>query len=384
MNKSNPFTPAFGSLPQMFFGRKRELEFASEAMDNPNSPHRAFFITGNRGCGKTTLLERISRTAAERKWNTVDVHSAYAVQSIIEELAGGGQKTVTKEASPSALGVRAGSISSTTTSSYSEASLARLLAEKCEGLTLRKGILITVDEIQKVPESDAEAICAAVQLSLHKGLPVMLVLAGLPGSKEQVASYPGCTFMQRTYDMQIGSLGVDETLDALDAAFALVPALQLSKDAFWRIGLFSQGHPYLMQLAGYYLVERFADRALGGVLAISTDDVASIESVALESYRANVLAPVLDALPESLSTYLRAMCEAEDSEGRIATGDVARLLGKTPQQVSSYRQRLIDKRLIEPDGKGYARVLLPHIQDYFAYERELPASNPENKWNRYR
>lgn len=65
MPARNLFSSAFGGLPQVFFGRKNELAFAQVALDNDNSPHRAFFITGNRGCGKTTLLERDPR----QQWN---------------------------------------------------------------------------------------------------------------------------------------------------------------------------------------------------------------------------------------------------------------------------------------------------------------------------
>ena len=105
MAAHNLFTPAFGGLPQVFFGRKRELAFAADAITNANSPHKAFFITGNRGCGKTTLLEKISSLASEHGWISVDVHSAHASRAIIEALAGGTQKTVAKDASPSAFGM---------------------------------------------------------------------------------------------------------------------------------------------------------------------------------------------------------------------------------------------------------------------------------------
>ena len=382
MGIDNPFTPAFGGMPHVFFGRSKELGFAQKAMDNGNSPHKVFFITGNRGSGKTTLLERMSRMAAERKWTTVDVHSTHAVQSIVEALAGGTQRISTKEARPTALGVSVGGASVSTTTSYSEASLASLLVDTCGKPFSGRGVFITIDEIQKVPESDAEAISAAVQLALRKGLPVILALAGLPRSKEQVASYPGCTFMQRAYDMQIGCLEVDETLDALRTAFAGIPELEVPDGVLWRLGLFSQGYPYLMQLAGYYLVERMDAFFLDTSLQVSPDDVDAIEPVALESYRANVLEPVLSVLPPSLESYLRSMCEAQDEHGRVRSGDVARLLSRQPQQVSSYRQRLIDKRLIEPDGQGYARFLLPHIPEYYSDWREQTPKDPSQQWNR--
>lgn len=127
----NVFTPAFGGLPQVFFGRQDELRFARTALENPNSPHRAFFITGNRGCGKTTLLEKISQESVKRGWLAIDVHSAHASQAITEALAGGTQRTVGRDARPGAPGVTLGGVSSSTTTDHSEASLAALLVERC-------------------------------------------------------------------------------------------------------------------------------------------------------------------------------------------------------------------------------------------------------------
>ena len=98
-----------------------------------------------------------------------------------------------------------------------------------------------------------------------------------------------------------------------------------------------------------------------------------------------LLVPILSALSSSLSGYLRAMCDAEDAEGKARTGEVARLLGKSQSQVSGYRQRLIDRCLIELDGQGYARFLLPHIRDfYYSDAALLERKDPSQQWNRYR
>ena len=383
MSTLNMFAPAFGGLPQVFFGRANEVSFIESAIENANSPHRAFFITGNRGCGKTTLLEKASRLAREHGWLTVDVHSSHASQSIIEALAGGTEKTTGKSLSPGAFGISVGSAASSTRTEFSQASLGQLLIDTCGSLIAHRGVFITVDEIQKVPEQDAENLCSAVQLALRKGLPIMLALAGLPGSKEKVASYPGCTFMQRTYDMKIGCMQVDETLDAFSFVFRKMPEYEVTDDALWEAGFFSQGYPYLMQLVGYYAVERASETLVAGSAAIDAVDIEAVEPVALEAYRENVLNPILSGLSTSLSSYLEAMCDAQDAEGRVSSRSVAELMGKKPSQVSSYRQRLIDRRLIEPDGYGYARFLLPHIESFYRSETAaLDVKDPSQQWNR--
>ncbi len=384
MSLSNLFTSSYEGPLRVFFGRQNELAFARDALENRYSPYRAFFITGNRGCGKTTLLERISHMGADLGWLTIDVHSTHASQAILDALAGGTERTVAKSAAPSAAGLTLGSISSSTTITYNTTSLARLLQERAKSLQQNTGILITVDEVQKIPEEDAENICASAQLALRKGLNIMLVLAGLPGSKEKVASYPGCTFMQRAFDMQIGALEVDETIQAYEDAFRKMPQWQIEDDAIWEAGRFSQGYPYLMQLIGYYAVERASDMTQLTPAPITLDDIRDVEPIALDGFKENVLSPILSTLPESLSDYLKAMCLVGDEQGRIATSAVAKHLGKAQSQVSSYRKRLIDRRLIEPDGRGYVLFLLPHIREYYeGSDRALREWDPKQQWNRY-
>lgn len=78
------------------------------------------------------------------------------------------------------------------------------------------------------------------------------------------------------------------------------------------------------------------------------------------------------------------MYSVEDEQGRIATSAVAKHLGKAQSQVSSYRKRLIDRRLIEADGRGYVLFLLPHVREYYeGSERALRERDPRQQWNRY-
>jgi hypothetical protein len=162
-----------------------------------------------------------------------------------------------------------------------------------------------------------------------------------------------------------------------------MPEYSVADDAFWEFGLISQGYPYLMQLLGYYAVERAAERLVAGRAPIGVEHVHEVKQVALAAYRENVLVPILSELSSSLGDYLRAMCEVSDEHGRVSTGAVARHLGKGQSQVSSYRQRLIDRRLIEPDGQGYARFTLPHVAAYYrGASASLEQKRPDQQWNR--
>lgn len=384
MAVNNPFNPSFGGKPQYFFGRSRELGIVSDALGNPYSPYRALFFTGNRGCGKTALLERLSRLASEAKWLSVDVHSANASQSIVRKLVGASSKTTERTAEPSVsfagTSLKAGSLRTSETTHYDTLDLSDVLLETCGSLKSHEGVFITVDEIQKIPEADMENLCAAVQMSMRKGMPVALMLAGLPESKELVSAYRGCTFMRRVTDIRLDSLLISETYDAFRQLMGLASGVEASKDAIDELARYSQGYPYLMQLIGFHALEGTPLVAQRQVRSIDRADVRFAEMEADEQFRANVLEPVLSGLSAEQIAYLRAMAEAIDDDGKARTGDVARITGKEQRQLSTVRERLIKKRVIVAPGRGYVRYNLPRMRRYFTDPVTFPPYDDSDTW----
>ena len=280
----NPFTPLFGSKPEHFFGRKREKSLFDEALDNEYSPNRVLFLTGNRGCGKTSLLEQLSSIAARSRWKTIDVYSAHASLAIIDQLEGGTERQETRTVAPEVLGFSAGSSAVATSRKLEGFSLPRILVERCSTLVTHKGLFITVDEVQKLPAEDAENLCAATQMAARKGLPLILAMAGLPGAKEKIASYRGCTFMQRVQDIHLGSLTIDETVEAFKNMLPLAGTTNADANTIWALADFSKGYPYLMQLIGYYSVESAREIALAHEPVVSIDAIEAAKPMALETY----------------------------------------------------------------------------------------------------
>lgn len=368
MNK-NPFTPAFGGKPQHFFGRAAELSLIEDALDNELSPYRALFITGNRGCGKTALLEQASERAVDRKWVSVDVHAEDALMAVVRKLAGGTGRTETKTLQPGAFGVTLGGMSTALATQYAGVDLADLIQGKLNGPCSPKGVLITVDEAQKMSEPDAEGLCTGVQMAMRKGAAVMLILAGLPESKEKIASYNGCTFMERAFDVKLSSLLIDETYRAFRGLLGAGRGLFADDAAVDRMARFSLGYPYLMQLIGYHAVESAGEEpAHDGTTRVTVGDVGAAEGVAYATYRDNVLKAALRPVRNGTREYLRTMVSCLDDDGRAATGSIARELGKEAAQCSTTRQRLLSRRLIVADGVGYVRFNLPYLSRYLREE----------------
>ncbi len=373
---SNPFTPAFGGKPQFFFGRQAEVSSMRRALQDPNSPFRAVFVTGNRGCGKTALIEHISSMARKLQWSAIDVHSSHASQTIVKSLARASQQTEEKSFSPTGLGVSLGSVGVSATRTYDELDLTALLLERSQRMTDGRGVFISIDEVQKISEEDMENVCAAFQMSLRKGIPVMLVLAGLPGAKEKVANYEGCTFMQRAQEIELGSLLIDETHEAYASMLAHVDHAEYREDTIAALARRSLGHPYLMQLLGYYLVEQASTSNASDSLKLEATKVEAAFAPSYLAYRANVLEPSLARLGGRALAYLTAVATLLD-ENRVArTASVAEAMNMSEQQASTYRQRLIKRRLIAPAGWGYVTFCLPYLAQFLTERREqkVPSS----------
>ena len=113
-------------------------------------------------------------------------------------------KTVNPQVNVSILGtgggISAGSVSKT--EHVGRERLQELLLKACSDS--ENGILVTVDEIQKVPIEDISALCNAFQMASRKGNDIILVLAGLPYSYSEVIRHEGCTYLRRAVRVELG------------------------------------------------------------------------------------------------------------------------------------------------------------------------------------
>ena len=77
--------------------------------------------------------------------------------------------------------------------------------------------------------------------------------------------------------------------------------------------------------------------------------------------------PALSTLSQGDLNFLRAMAQ-DKTESKIA--DIAERLGKTVQEISVYRRRLLKAEVIAATGHGKLSFVLPYIQEFIANELE--------------
>mgnify|MGYP002627175795 CR=1 FL=1 len=354
----------------MFFGRADILRRFDLAMVDEGSDDRALFFTGTRGSGKTALLEQLSIRASEKGRKVVDLGPENTVEQLVSELAGFDESTTTvnPQASVSVLGrgggVSAGSVSKT--KRIGRERLQSLLIEACR--KAKRGMLVTVDEVQKVPIDDVSSLCNAFQMASRKGHDVMLAVAGLPYAHPEIVEHEGCTYLRRASHEELALFTWDEASDAFSKAFSLVDGLAVDRVFLDELNRASYGQPYLMQLLGYHLVSCVNEGNPGKRHDVTAQEVDAAMSLAVLAYERRALKPLVEELPRTERRYLSAMAECLDDDRLARTSAVAERLGMTQKSLSQARSRLMGNGIIAAPERGAVMFCIPYLADFVTKE----------------
>ena len=370
---SNPFSPIFGGKPDVFFGREKILNLFEHAMIDVGSDDRAIFVTGTRGSGKTALLEQLSIRAAAKNRKVIDLGPENMVSQLIYSLTGYDEvtKTVNPQVNVNAFGfgggVSGGSVSKT--EHIGKDRLQSLLPDACS--SYKKGLLVTVDEIQKVPIEDVSILCNAFQMASRKGNDIMLAVAGLPYAYSDVIKHEGCTYLRRASHEELGLFTWEEASDAFSSVFSEIKGLSVSVQLVDKLNQASYGHPYIMQLLGYHLIMYINGQGSEKKHTVTDDEVQIAIKNALFAYEQRALKSLLDELPNSEKTYLRKMAECLDTDRLAETSDIARELGVVQSKLSKTRAYLINHGIIASPERGKVMFCVPYLSDYVKKEEPL-------------
>ena len=363
---SNPFSPIFGGKPDVFFGREEIIKLFEHAMIDVGSDDRSLFITGTRGSGKTALLEQLSIRAAAQKKKVIDLGPEDTISQLIYELAGYDEVTgtVNPQANVSIMGVgggfSTGSVSKT--EHIGREKLQTLILNACT--KYKKGLLVTVDEIQKVPIDDVSSLCNAFQMASRKGCNIMLAVAGLPYAYDDIIKHEGCTYLRRSTHEELGLFTWDETTDAFNNVFGRIKGLRVEAEMIAKLNKASYGHPYLMQLLGYHLILHINDSISEKKHTVTEAEVQTAIVNAVYAYEHRALKPLMDEIPKAERTYLIKMSECLDHERLAGSSDIARSMGVSANKLSRSRAYLIDQGIIASPEQGKLMFCIPYLSEY--------------------
>ena len=396
----NPYTPNAGARPPALVGRDEQLTSFEVLLDRLRRGHteQSMLITGLRGVGKTVLLGAFEERARTRDWTTVEAEITKNVEfgPRMAQLVRRGLLQVAPKARWNERAARAAAILKSfqlTVSTQGEFTFG-LDVDALEGLAdsgnlgedltdvlvalgeaaqeHETGIVFLFDEVQFLTTPEFEALIAALHKTVQRQLPITLVGAGLPQLPRlagEAKSYAERLFQFPT----IGELNWEEAADALIKP-AAPHGVTYASDAVEAIIEYTQGYPYFLQEYGKIVWNHADETTITRELVIESREVVEAK---LDTSFFRVRA---DRVTELELQYMRAMAEL-GSEPQLAK-DVARLMGRTSEQLGPTRSRLIEKGLLYTPAHGLAAFTVPQFDRYMRRAHALSVPPPRGRAKR--
>lgn len=377
--RRSPFTPTFGSTPPALVGRQQEVNDFAYALDNgPGSKGRATFVTGQRGVGKSVMLNVYHDIAASRGW--VSIHASASkgfarqltearLPEVLEQLDSARlSKSKTVGANVSVLGFGGGFTNRTESTNTLVPDFRHQLMKTLDVLSKTgAGLLITLDEVHRSQLDEMQEITDAISYAFAQEAPVAFVAAGLPETINGLVNADVSTYLRRAERVTLENLLPEDTRVALSVPIEEAGG-RISESALELAVEGTGNYPYLVQLVGDEAWRAAAD----GDIRDSHVHVA-LDTAERSMFR-QIHAPMIGSLPLREREYLDAMTA---DEGRSSTGDIGRRMAIDASHAGVYRDRLLNRGVIEVVGHGYVTFAVPYTDSYLrlhpARERSVTA-----------
>ena len=387
---TNPYNPGAGTPPPEMAGRdelREKVRICIERLRIGNSA-KSLILVGLRGVGKTVLLDRMRSDAEGTGIQTLRIE-APENKSLPAMLAPELRKALlrmstiesAKEVSQRALRALAGFAKGLklkfadievgfdfepepglADNGELESDLTALLVQTGEAAKAAGTVMVMfIDELQYVKETQFGALISALHRCAHLRLPITLVGAGLP----QLLALAGeaKSYSERLFEYpQVDKLNTSAALDALRK-----PAQQLdvnyTDEAALAIVEKTQGYPYFLQEWGKHTWD------LATTSPITLDVVKPATQLTIAGLDESFFKVRLERTTPSERRYLRAM--ADLGPGPHRSGDIANQLLKTVSTQAPVRSSLIRKGIVWSPTHGDTAFTVPLFHEYLL--RTVPA-----------
>lgn len=379
----NPYAPGAGTQPPELAGRDALRETVRIALERTRvgRPSKSILMVGLRGVGKTVLLDRLRDDAEASGIQTLRIEApeGRSLPSILapelrlallrlsrndqaKELAqralrglAGFAKALKIKYQDIEVGLDFEPEAGLADNGDLESDLTALL--EAAGQAAKKAgtaLALFVDELQYVNEDQLAALITALHRTSQRGLPVILVGAGLPqlpGRMGKAKSYA-----ERLFDFpKIDRLSEEAARTAISKP-AEAEGVTVSEDALQRIIGETRCYPYFLQEWGKHAWDA-ADAS-----PIELMDVERASTTAVAALDESFFRVRFDRLTPQEKRYLRAM--AELGPGPHRSGDIADQLGRDVTSLGPTRAQLIAKGMIWSPSHGDTDFTVPLFDEF--------------------
>ncbi|MBV8369499.1 MAG: ATP-binding protein [Candidatus Eremiobacteraeota bacterium] len=383
----NPYVPGAGTPPPALAGRGDLLRTVTVMLGRLQAGRfaKSLIPTGLRGVGKTVLLNRFADEAERLGFMTTTIeateggqlaqHLINRLRTLLFKLDRGKQVGHAAKMAFRVLksftmtfgadGLKFGLDVDPEVGAADSGDLATDMTDLFTALgeAARENgtaILIAIDEVQYLSETEFSALIMAVHRVSQKQLPIAVVGTGLP-------QIPGLAGDAKSYSERLFEFPIVGALSDADAREAIVkPARELGVEyteaALAEMVAVTEGYPYFIQEWAYRVWNHAASSP------IQVGDVTSIKGFVLQKLDESFFRVRFNRLTEQEKLYLRGM--ADLPLGPKKSADVAKALGRQLNSVGPLRDGLIKKGMIYSPKHGEVAFTVPLFDDFM--RRAMP------------
>lgn len=336
----NPFTLTFGKEPMLTI-RREEIYFKiidDFTSNNPSS--QTYILIGARGAGKTVLLtEQYDYFKNKEDWIVADVNPH---RNILEDLASqlyekGKLKNlfIKKEFDFSFHGVSlhlSGSNPISSVASVLDKMLSYLKSKEIK-------VLITLDEV--VSNENIKEFSHDFQSFLRKGYGVFLLVTGLFENVYSLQNDKSLTFLYRAPKILL------KPLDLLSIKNSYKNTLGVNDETAVCLAKLTNGYGFGYQLIGHLFFER---KVIDNSLLEKYDELLKI----------NAYDKIWSSVGENERKIILSLFDSKETK----TSDILLKTGLNNSNYSVFRDRLIQKGIVDSPRNGYLSLSLPRFKEF--------------------
>lgn len=377
----NPYRPGAGMSPAYLAGRDNTINEAQNILQAINYGYSARSVVyyGLRGVGKTVLLNYIENLADEmdlpseymeiaERDRSFQYQMALHIYKLINRLSllKNIESHIKKALSIlKAFTIKYGcddiSIEVNPANGISDTgNLANDMTELFLALGViaqkqNKGVVLFIDEIQYIKDSEFEALMEAIHRTNQKNYPIVIFSAGLP----KIAKIAGDvkSYAERLFDfIEIDSLNNEEAKLAL-----IEPAkrfqINYTDEAVNKIIEITQGYPYFLQEYGKWVWECKKEESIIDIKIVNKAYDNFEQSLDKAFFKVRH-----DRATAREIEFMTAMVACEKLP--CSTKEIANIMGESIQAISPLRAQLIHKGFIYAAKRGEVDFTVPQFDKY--------------------
>ena len=377
----NPYRPGAGMSPAYLAGRDNTINEAQNILQAINYGYSARSVVyyGLRGVGKTVLLNYIENLADEMELPSEYMEIAERDRSFQYQMALHIYKLINRlsllknieshikkalsilKAFTIKYGCDDISIEVNPANGISDTgNLANDMTELFLALGViaqkqNKGVVLFIDEIQYIKDSEFEALMEAIHRTNQKNYPIVIFSAGLP----KIAKIAGDvkSYAERLFDfIEIDSLNNEEAKLAL-----IEPAkrfqINYTDEAVNKIIEITQGYPYFLQEYGKWVWECKKEESIIDIKIVNKAYDKFEQSLDKAFFKVRH-----DRATAKEIEFMTAMVACEKLP--CSTKEIANIMGESIQAISPLRAQLIHKGFIYAAKRGEVDFTVPQFDKY--------------------